>query len=264
MCHNNVMLIRAQIADETSAPSDRQALNIGPELQRIYQDRFAATRQYRDKIWEVLTADFFSYYISEEDIILDLGSGYGEFINHIRCRQKFAMDINPDAEKVLRPQIHFLHQDCSAPWKVRDSCLDVVFSSNFFEHLPSKSALSETLAQAWRCLRPGGKLIAMGPNIRFLPGRYWDFWDHQIPLTHLALLEVLRLRGFKPVKVFDRFLPYTLINTRPYPLLFLRIYLKLPFMFRFFGKQFLVIVQKLGQTRIPDSDRPVQARPVTE
>jgi len=78
------MLIRAQIADETSAPSDRQALNIGPELQRIYQDRFAATRQYRDKIWEVLTADFFSYYISEEDIILDLGSGYGEFINHIR------------------------------------------------------------------------------------------------------------------------------------------------------------------------------------
>ncbi|PYL04662.1 MAG: class I SAM-dependent methyltransferase [Verrucomicrobia bacterium] len=227
------MLIRAQIADETSAPSDRQALNIGPELQRIYQDRFAATRQYRDKIWEVLTADFFSYYISEEDIILDLGSGYGEFINHIR-------------------------------WKVRDSCLDVVFSSNFFEHLPSKSALSETLAQAWRCLRPGGKLIAMGPNIRFLPGRYWDFWDHQIPLTHLALLEVLRLRGFKPVKVFDRFLPYTLINTRPYPLLFLRIYLKLPFMFRFFGKQFLVIVQKLGQTRIPDSDRPVQARPVTE
>src|SRR6516165_2166476 len=135
-------MIRPQIADETSAPPDRQAVNIGPDLQRIYQQRFASTSRYRDSIWKILTADFFSHYISEEDIVLDLGSGYGEFINHVRCRQKFAMDMNPDAKKALHPQIHFLHQDCSAPWKVRDGCLDVVFSSNFFEHLPSKRALS--------------------------------------------------------------------------------------------------------------------------
>jgi hypothetical protein len=124
--------------------------------------------------------------------------------------------------------------------------------------------LSETLTQAWRCLRPGGKLIAMGPNIRFLPGRYWDFRDHQILLTHLALLEILRLRGFKPVKVFDRFLPYTLVNTWSYPLLFLTIYLKLPFMFRLFGKQFLVIVQKTVQTRMADSDQACPVPALTE
>jgi len=237
-------MIQPQIANERSAPSDCQALNTSRELQGIYQQRFASTRGYRDRIWKILTADFFSHYISEEDIVLDLGSGYGEFINHIRCRQKFAMDINPDAQKALHPQIHFLHQDCSAPWKVRDGCLDVVFSSNFFEHLPSKQSLSATLAEASRCLRPGGKLIAMGPNIRFLGGRYWHFWDHHIPLTHLSLLEITQLHGFKPVKVFDRFLPYTLVNTRSYPLLFLKIYLRFPFLFRFFGKQFLLVAQR--------------------
>lgn len=46
----------------------------------------------------------------------------------------------------------------------------------FFEHLPDKAHLLRTLGQIRRCLKPGGCLIAMGPNIKYLPGRYWDFF----------------------------------------------------------------------------------------
>ncbi len=58
-----------------------------------------------------------------------------------------------------------------------DDSLNVVFTSNFFEHLHTKRELRETLMQARRCLRPGGGIIALGPNIRYLPGKYWDFYD---------------------------------------------------------------------------------------
>jgi hypothetical protein len=50
--------------------------------------------------------------------------------------------------------------------------------------------------QARRCLRPGGRIIALGPNIRYLPGKYWDFYDHYLALTELSLGEVMAETGF--------------------------------------------------------------------
>jgi predicted SAM-dependent methyltransferase len=73
--------------------------------------------------------------------------------------------------------------------------LDVVFTSNFLEHLPDKVHVERTLAQAWRCLKDDGFIICLGPNIKYVPGAYWDFWDHFIPLTELSLSEVLKMKG---------------------------------------------------------------------
>jgi hypothetical protein len=39
-------------------------------------------------------------------------------------------------------------------------------------------------------------------------------------------------------------LPYTMANTFRSPLLFIRLYVKLPLAWRIFGKQFLVIAKK--------------------
>ena len=162
------------------------------------------------------------------DVVLDLGCGYGEFINQVRCREKFAMDLNPDAPRHLNPDVQFLLQDCSARWQLPDGSLDVVFTSNFFEHLPDKPALGRTLDEIHRCLRPGGRLVAMGPNVKHVPGAYWDFWDHHIALTEASLSEALRTRGFDIDVCIDRFLPYTMATGRQYPMAFLRAYLKLP------------------------------------
>lgn len=214
------------------------------ELREIYHRRFEATRAYRNEVWKVLTSAFFGRYFHPTDSVLDLGCGYGEFINNIQCREKFAMDLNADAAGHLNVDVKFLFQDCSTEWQLGDATLDLVFTSNFFEHLPDKSALSRTLEQAARCLRPGGKLIAMGPNIKYLPGAYWDFWDHHVALTELSLRESLELRGFIIEKVVDRFLPYTLLDAPRYPLLLLKAYLKMPIAWRFAGKQFLLIATK--------------------
>jgi SAM-dependent methyltransferase len=214
------------------------------QLQQIYQTRFEKTRAYRADVWRILIADFFRKFIRPTDAVLDLGCGFGEFINHVTCQKKFAMDLNPDSGAALAPDVTFLKQNCSDLWQLPDASLDVVFTSNFLEHLPNKNALSQTLEQARRCLRPSGRFIAMGPNIRRVHGAYWDFWDHHIPLTHLSLQEALCLHKFHIEKAWESFLPYTLVDSPRYPLFLLRLYLQMPFAWRFFGRQFLVIARK--------------------
>jgi SAM-dependent methyltransferase len=218
------------------------------ELSRIYQRRFSQTHAYRVKVWQLLTREFFQQWIDPKGAVLDLGCGYGEFINHIQAGTKWAMDLNPDAPSHLSKDIRFVEQDCSAPWAVPAGSLDTVFTSNFFEHLPDKQCLRRTLHQVRAGLKPGGRLIAMGPNIKYLPGLYWDFFDHHTILTEASLAEVLETEGFILERVEAKFLPYTLVNAPEYPLFFLSAYLALPLAWRIFGRQFLVVARKPGPT----------------
>ena len=214
------------------------------DLQRIYGARFSSNLEYRKKVWAVLVADFFGQYVQPKDTVLDLGCGYGEFINTVSCGEKFAMDLNPDAPRFLAPDVKFLMQDCSSRWQLANASLDVVFTSNFFEHLPDKAALGRTFDEIRRCLRPGGRLIAMGPNIKHLPGAYWDFWDHYVALTETSLSEALTTRGFGIERCIGKFLPYTMAGGPRYPLALLRTYLKMPVVWHIFGRQFLVVARR--------------------
>jgi SAM-dependent methyltransferase len=214
------------------------------ELQEIYRRRFEAHLAYRNEVWKVLTHRFFSRYVAPSATVLDLGCGYGEFINNIQCGKKLAMDLNPGARKYLSPDVTYLEQDCSQPWDLPHESLDVVFTSNFFEHLPSRQLLGETLGQVYRALAEGGLLIAMGPNSRYIGGAYWDFWDHHIPLTDRSLHEALEIQGFQVEREVSRFLPYTMVNTRRYPVGFVTMYLLFPLAWKIMGKQFLLIARK--------------------
>jgi len=213
-------------------------------LHRSYQLRFQNSESYRDAVWKVLCSDFFNRYVPEDSVVLDLGAGWAEFINNIDARERTAMDLNHETGQRLSTNIRFINQDCSQTWPLDSDSLDVVFTSNFLEHLPDKMAIERALAEAHRCLKQGGTLICLGPNIKFVPGAYWDFWDHHVPLTDNAIAEALKLKGFSIQSQLDRFLPYTMSAGSKPNLLFLKLYLRLPFVWQFFGKQFLVIAKK--------------------
>lgn len=70
-----------------------------------------------------------------ESRVLDLGCGYGQFINHIQCGSKFGMDLNPSSASYLNPGVRLLQQDCLQEWDLDFQSLDVVFTGNFFEPL---------------------------------------------------------------------------------------------------------------------------------
>ena len=222
----------------------RPGSELPEDLQKLYSTRFAGQQDYRTRVWQILTSGFFSRWIKPSHAILDLGCGYGEFINNVIGAEKFAMDLNPTSTDQLHSDIEFLEQDCSLPWPVPENSLDVVFTSNFFEHLPTKHVLQATLAEAFRCLKPNGHLIALGPNIKYLTGEYWDFFDHYLPLTEMSLAELMSLTGFHVETSIGRFLPYTMSLGYQPSLWKLRLFLKLPFLWRFFGRQFLVVGKK--------------------
>ena len=116
------------------------------------------------------------------------------------------MDLNPDTVQQAAPGVQILAQSCSQPWAMPDDSLDVVFTSNFFEHLYTKRDLRDTLMQAWRCLRPAVNYRA-GPEYSLSAGRYWDFYDHYLALTELSLGEVLKETGFTLESRFPGFCP---------------------------------------------------------
>lgn len=214
------------------------------DLGKEYQNRFAALAPYRDSVWQVLVKDFFQSYVDPKATVLDLGAGWGEFIRNIQAGRRIAMDLNSDMPVRVGPGVETVLQDCSQEWQIEDNSLDVIFTSNFFEHLLTKDALRRTLKEALRCLKSGGRIICLGPNIRFLHGTYWDFWDHYLALSDRTMTEVLTLTGYSVERVEPRFLPYSMSLGMTPPVACVALYLKMPFMWRFFGKQFLVVARK--------------------
>jgi SAM-dependent methyltransferase len=214
-------------------------------LEQLYKSRLEPNAEYRRSVWDVLVSDFFARFITPDAAVLDLGCGYGDFINAVQAKARFAMDMNHAAGEKLDDNVQFFLQDCSEPWNgIPENSLDLVFTSNFIEHLPNKAAVARTLSETYRCLKPGGTFIAMGANIKHVPGRYWDFWDHQIPFTEKSLSEGLRANGFSIELCKGRFLPYTMSSGRQYPIICVKIYLALPFLWRVFGGQFLIVARK--------------------
>jgi SAM-dependent methyltransferase len=214
------------------------------ELTATYDRRFADRSDYRRRVWAILVREFFQPLMPEHGTVLDLGCGWGEFVNQIRAQRRFGMDLNPSCPDHLEEGVTFLHQDCSQRWNLDDNSLDAIFTSNFLEHLANKAALQATLTEGFRCLRPGGRIVCLGPNIKHLPGAYWDFWDHFVPLTDLSLKEGLELIGFRTERSVDRFLPYTMATGFRWPPRFVSLYLRLPLLWRWVGKQFLLIAVK--------------------
>jgi SAM-dependent methyltransferase len=214
-------------------------------LSEQYTRRSQASQVYRDGVWKVILQSRLQAWVGRDKDVLDLGCGWGEFIRNVSAAEKYAMDLNPDAAAHTGENVKFMQQDCASHWELADNCLDVVFSSNFIEHLPDKAAVEATLDEAHRCLRPGGKIIFLGPNIRYTGGAYWDFWDHHIAITDRSLKELLELRGYAVNHCIPRFLPYTMSEGRQAPLWMVRAFLALPIAWPLLGKQFLV----MGQAR---------------
>ena len=215
------------------------------DLQKIYAARFLeAELPLKNKIWQVICSDFLSQFVPKTGTVVDIGAGYCEFINHIDCKRKIAIDLNPDVKKFAHSGIEIINESCMAITSLTDNSVDVVFMSNFLEHLLNKQQVFETLQEAKRILNAGGKMLILQPNIRFLPNNYWDFFDHHTPLSDRSLVEVLESLDMQIVKCYPRFLPYTTKSKLPKGTLLVKLYLHLPWIWPLFGKQAFIVAEK--------------------
>ena len=177
--------------------------------------------------------------------MVDIGAGLGEFLRHIRCGKTIAVDIEPMYGRALPTgtlEIHAPSHELSR--HVAPDSVDVVFCSNFFEHLPDSATFLATLVEIRKVLRPGGRLLALQPNIRFTGGAYWDFVDHHLPLTDRTLVEAAVSVGFEVQEVIPRFLPYTTRSRLPQAPWLVRLYLAIRPAWWVLGKQTWFVARK--------------------
>lgn len=215
-------------------------------LKKLYTNRFDS-RQMQAKVvlWKVLIDDFLQKYVPSQSSVLDIGGGYCEFINQIRADKKCLIDLNPDSKLFANPNVEVLNIDVL---NLGDRLLlmeqfDRIFISNFFEHLTNKEELIQIISFCFDVLKPSGSLLVIQPNFKYSYREYYDFIDHQLPITHLSLQELLETVGFEIDLMIPRFLPFS-TKGRPASPLLLKIYLKLPFLWQFLGGQMFVKASK--------------------
>lgn len=211
------------------------------DLSAIYRHRFSEREKSAlTDVWDVLVEDCFQRWISPDGSVLDVGAGLCLFINKVHAKRKVAVDANPETAIHCAPDVEFVNTQDLDSAELGDA-FDVIFISNFLEHLENSEQVLHVLRSAHKRLQPQGRLIILQPNFALLGARYFDFIDHKTILTDVSLLEALELTGYEIVLFRKRFLPYTSKSKLPKAPWLVRLYLKLSVVQYFLGKQTLVI-----------------------
>lgn len=192
-----------QIPDEPRVELDRE------HLQNMYRHRFDDADRVRiNNFWDLFFDRFLREYIPAKGTVLDLAAGSCEFINRVSASRRIAVDLNPDLEARAEDGVETYACRSDSLEPIPDASVDLVFTSNFFEHLSTPEELMATLGECHRVLRPGGRIVVLMPNLRAVGAKYYDYLDHKLPVTDRSLVEALGLAGFRPTRVIPRFLPY--------------------------------------------------------
>ena len=212
------------------------------DFESVYEFRFKDLDQRkRVAVWDVL-APFIVSKSSSFKKTLDPACGLGEFINACSAQERWACDLGISTSS-LNEDIRFFNQsffDAELP----SNYFDLIFLSNILEHLNSYQEVSRFLTVVHEKLNENGTVIIMGPNYKYCLKEYFDFADHVVPVTHISVQEHLIATRFKLEKVYSKFIPYSFKSRLPANPIITKIYLRLPFVWKFFGKQFLVVATK--------------------
>lgn len=195
----------------------------------------------RSKVWRAITEYLQRFIKADSDTVLDLGSGYCDFINNIKASNRFALDLNPEGSNYCNQNVSFLCSSALKMDKIQDSSINVIFASNLLEHFDSDE-LDLMLNEFNRILASNGIVILLQPNYRYAFKEYFDDYTHKKVFSHISLSNFLESKGYKVIEAIPKFLPFSLKSRLPKSYLLTKIYLHS--FFRPMAKQMLIVAQK--------------------
>ena len=210
-------------------------------LETIYAKRFDdAEVVQKHALWRPICAHL-QRYVDPEGKVLDLACDRGYFIENISAGEKWATDIRDVSSNLSRDVTFVQHDGLTLGDVLPHRSFDVIFMSNYLEHLGSGDDVVAQLRVVHELLRPGGRVLVLQPNVRLVGGEYWDFIDHKVALTERSLIEAAELAGLETEKVVTRFLPFTTKSRFPQSEWLVRGYLAFPPAWLILGKQTLYV-----------------------
>jgi SAM-dependent methyltransferase len=191
----------------------------------------------RQTLWKALWRFHFRHVVAPDACVLDLGAGYGDFINTVVARRRIAVDLWPGLAEHAEAGVETIVAPVTDLSAVAAGSVDLVFASNLFEHL-TQEALVAALAEVRRVLGPGGGLTILQPNYRYAYREYFDDYTHVAVYSHVSLADLLRAHGWEVTDVRPRFLPLTVKSGLPVWPVLIAAYLRSPI--KPMGKQMLI------------------------
>lgn len=202
-----------------------------------YHDSRLVKDERRSTVWRALWRSYFRHRIAADDCVLDLGCGYGEFINNVTARRRIGLDAWDGIRRHLDPSVEAIVGSVTDLGGVADRSVDFAFASNLFEHV-SQSDFAKVLAALKSRLSAKGTLTILQPNYRYAYREYFDDYTHVSVYSHVSLADFLTANGYEVLEVRPRFLPLTVKSRLPVSAALIRLYLASPF--KPLGKQMLL------------------------
>lgn len=202
-----------------------------------YHDSRLVHDPKRDIVWKALWRFHFSRQIAPTDCVLDLGCGYGEFINNVVSRRRIGLDMWDGAPAHLAPGVESIVSSVTELGGIADGSVDFAFASNLFEHI-TQGQFTQVLDGLRGKLSPDGTLNIVQPNYRYAYAEYFDDYTHVAVYSHISLPDFLQANGYEVLDVRPRFMPLTVKSRLPVSPALIGMYLRSPI--KPMGKQMLV------------------------
>ncbi len=194
----------------------------------------------RQGIWREI-ARFVSRDSPRTECLLELGAGYCDFVNQFPARKKIAFDLNPQMTEFAAEDVVLRIDNAIFLRGVDEASVDLVFASNFLEHL-TQPELEVLLPNIRRVLKPEGRLILIQPNHRLCPEDYFCDETHRTIFSDGHMAEFLGNHGLRLVKLIPAVLPFSLTSRLPKWPMLVRLYLLSPI--KPFARQMYVVATR--------------------
>jgi hypothetical protein len=214
-------------------------------MTRTYHEtRFSYDRR-RKILWKCLWDYYFSDQIRPSDCVLDLGCGYGDFINSAVARKRIAIDSWPGCKDFLDPNVEPIITSVTDLTGLVNSSIDFAFASNLLEHL-EKNEIASMLASLRGKLGQNGTLTILQPNWKYAFREYFDDFTHTSVWSDISMSDFLRANDWEVIEVLPRFLPLSLKSKLPVQPWLIKAWLMSPF--KPLGKQMLIKARPLRKS----------------
>ena len=141
-----------------------------------------------------------NYFKRSYRTLLDVGCGRGEHLSEFQKLgfQVKGVDLSKEAKELSNDlEIEIIDAE-KQPLPYKDRSFDVLFNKSLIEHLNNPDNF---MREAFRILKPGGRLITMTPDWESNYKIFYEDYTHKTPFTIDSLRDIYQIFGFKVIEV---------------------------------------------------------------